>query len=165
MCPERLEALAATPGTRLLDSGVERERENRFRRSVRRSGGWNVALWVVQLLLALGFGMAGIMKTTMLIDELAKQLVWPGALPPALVRFIGVSEFAGALGLLLPALTRIKPILTPLAAAGLVLVMALAALFHISRGEWGALPINAVLGGLAAFVAWGRRRRATIEPR
>ena len=89
---------------------------------------------------------------------------WPGDLPPALVRFIGASELAGALGLVLPSATRIRPLLTPLAAMGLVIVMLLAALFHISRGEWLALPINAVLGGLAAFVAWGRLRKAPIFP-
>ena len=133
--------------------------------SVRRSGGWNVALWVLQLLLAVAFGMAGDHEDHHADRRAGQAVGLARRSPPALVRFIGASEFAGALGLLVPALTRIKPLLTPLAAAGLVLVMALAALFHISRAEWGALPFNAVLGGLAAFVAWGRRRRATIEPR
>jgi putative oxidoreductase len=109
--------------------------------------------------------MAGVMKTTQPIAELAQNLVWPGAMPPALVRFIGVSEFLGALGLVLPAATRIKPSLTPLAAAGLALIMLLAAIFHVLRGELQALPINFLFGALAVFVAWGRSRKAPIPPR
>ncbi len=129
------------------------------------SRGLHYALWAVQILLALAFGMAGVMKSTSPISELAQKLIWPGAVPAALVRFIGVSEFAGALGLVLPSATRIKPALTPLAAGGLVVVMVLAAGFHITRGEMGALPINGTLGALAAFVAWGRSRKAPIAPR
>jgi putative oxidoreductase len=125
----------------------------------------NVTLWIVQLLLAVAFGMAGIMKSTQPIAELTAAMGWPGDLPPVVVRFIGASELAAALGLVLPSATRIRPLLTPLAAMGLVIVMLLAALFHISRGEWGALPVNVVLGGLAAFVAWGRLRKAPIFPR
>jgi hypothetical protein len=92
-------------------------------------------------------------------------MIWVNAVPVGLVRFIGASELAGALGLILPAATRIKPSLTPLAASGLIVVMVLAAAFHASRGELQALPINFVLGGLAAFVAWGRFRRAPVEAR
>jgi len=125
----------------------------------------HVTLWIVQLLLAVAFGMAGVMKSTQPIADLAAAMVWPGDLPAVLVRFIGVSELAGALGLVLPAATRIRPLLTPLAAIGLVVVMVLASLFHISRGEWFALPINFALGGLAAFVAWGRLRKVPIPPR
>ncbi len=125
----------------------------------------NVSLWVVQALLAAAFGMAGIMKLTAPMDTLIANMVWPGAMPEALVRFIGASEFLGALGLILPSVTRIKPMLTPLAAAGLGVVMALALVFHFTRGEFEALPINLVLGGLAAFVAWGRAKKVAIAPR
>ena len=124
----------------------------------------NVMLWIAQLLLAAAFGMAGVMKSTQSIPELTAAMGWPGDLPPVLVRFIGAAELAGALGLVLPSATRIRPLLTPLAAMGLVIVMLLAAVFHISRAEWSALPINAVLGGLSAFVAWGRLRKALIFP-
>jgi putative oxidoreductase len=127
--------------------------------------GLRIALWVVQVLLALNFGLAGVMKSSAPIAELAQRMAWAGVLPEPLVRFIGVSELLGAIGLILPAATRIKPGLTPLAAAALLLVMVLAALFHISRGELSALPINATLGALAAFVAWGRWKRAPIAPR
>ena len=123
------------------------------------------SLWVVQVLLAVAFGFAGVMKSTAPIADLVEKMVWPGALPEAVVRFIGLSELAAALGLTLPSLTRIKPALTPLAAAGLVVVMSLAAIFHITRGEISALPINIGLGALAMFVAWGRWKKAPIAPR
>jgi putative oxidoreductase len=125
----------------------------------------HIALWVAQVLLAVAFGMAGVMKAILPMPQLIETMVWPGAVSPGLVRFIGVAELAAAIGLVLPAATRIKPILTPLAAIGLVLVMIAAAGFHFMRGELQALPINATLGALAAFVAWGRLRKAPIAPR
>jgi len=124
-----------------------------------------IALWIAQLLLAVMFGMAGLMKLTSPIAVLAQNMAWVGSVPAALVRFIGLAESSAALGLLLPSLTRIKPSLTPLAAAGLVLIMVLASLFHLSRGEAQMVPINLLLGAIAAFVAWGRFTRAPIEPR
>jgi len=128
------------------------------------SRGLHIALWVVQVLLAVAFGMAGVMKTTTPIAVLAEKMAWVSS-AGGLVRFIGASELAAAVGLILPSATRIRPGLTPLAAAGLVLIMILAMPVHIARGEFSALPINLVLGGLAAFVAWGRTRRAPITPR
>jgi putative oxidoreductase len=124
----------------------------------------NILLWVVQILLACAFGMAGFMKATQPLDVLAANgIAWAPQVPLALVRFIGISEFLGAVGLILPALTKIKPFLTPLAALGLLTIMILAMGFHVSRGEAGALPFNIVLGGLAAFVTWGRTSRAPIR--
>jgi hypothetical protein len=67
--------------------------------------------------------------------------------------------------MILPSALRIKPVLTPLAGAGLVVIMCLAVLFHLSRGEAAVTPVNLVLGALAAFVAWGRYTRAPIAPR
>ena len=130
-----------------------------------RSQGLHVSLWVVQGLLAAAFLMAGVIKTTQPLEELAKNMAWTTAVPPLLVRFIGASEFLGALGLVLPSLTRIKPGLTPLAGAALALVMLLAAIFHFPRGEYPAIGFNVVLGALAAFVAWGRLKQAPIAPR
>ena len=145
----------ATPSTSALDHTAQPPRRGALR----------IGLWVAQALLALAFGMAGIMKTTQPIAELAQKMGWPGAIPPALVRFIGSAELLGAVGLVLPSATRIRPGLTPLAAAGLLLIMLLAMPFHVSRGELFALPINLTLGALAAFVAWGRWRAAPIRPR
>lgn len=120
-------------------------------------------LWAVQILLAAAFGTAGVMKSTLPVPDLAQQLVWPGAVPAALVRFIGIAELAAALGMVLPAALRIKPVLTPLAGLGLVLVMVLASGFHVLRGELFALPVTIGLGVLAGFVAWGRLRRAPVS--
>ena len=126
---------------------------------------WSVSLWTAQILLAVLFFMAGASKVTMPIAELAAQMDWPGDVPAGLVRFIGFAEVAGAFGLVLPAATRILPILTPLAAAGLMTVMSLASLFHIARGELSALPITLGLLALATFVAWGRAYKAPIMNR
>jgi hypothetical protein len=78
---------------------------------------------------------------------------------------IGVCELLGAVGLILPSATRVLPVLTPVAASALTLVMVLAAGTHFSYGELPVIGVNVVLGGLAAFVAWGRFRRAPIAPR
>jgi uncharacterized membrane protein YphA (DoxX/SURF4 family) len=124
----------------------------------------HILLWVTQVLLACAFGMAGVMKSTQPVDALAQAgLAWTSQVPLALVRFIGVSELLGAIGLILPAATKIRPSLTPLAALGLLTIMILAMAFHLSRGEVQATPINIVLGGLAAFVAWGRTKKAPIR--
>ena len=127
--------------------------------------GLHIALWVVQALLAVAFGMAGVMKLFTPIHELATNLPWAADVPEGLVRFIGGSEFVAAFGLILPAASRVKPWLTPLAALGLVVVMVLAAGFHLSRGEANALPVNLTFAALAAFVVWGRSRRARIAER
>jgi hypothetical protein len=127
--------------------------------------GLHIGLWVAQALLALAFLGAGVMKTTAPLAELQAKMPWVNGALGGLVRFIGTAELFGAVGLVLPAATRIKPWLTPLAAVGLLTVMVLASLTHAARGEFPMLGVNAVLGGLAAFVAWGRFRGAPIEPR
>ena len=116
------------------------------------------ALWIVQVLLALAFFAAGAMKLTQPIDALAAQLAWPGDVPEGLVRFIGAAEVLGAIGLIVPAATRILPWFTPLAALGLGLIMVLATVFHITRGEFIAVPVTLVQLALATFVVYGRRR-------
>jgi uncharacterized membrane protein YphA (DoxX/SURF4 family) len=124
----------------------------------------NLLLWLAQLLLMVAFGMAGVMKATQPVDALVQGgIAWAGQVPLALVRFIGMAELLGAIGLVLPAATGIKPSLTPLAALGLLTIMILAMAFHVSRAEPEALPINMMLGGLAAFVAWGRTKSAPIR--
>lgn len=121
------------------------------------------ALWGAQGVLALCFGMGGFVKTTMPIPELAAEMLWADDVPVALVRFIGITQLLGAIGLIAPGLSRLPPRLTPLAAAGLTLTMLLAAVFHATRGELFMLPMNAALGSLAAFVVWGRLRTAKRE--
>ncbi len=124
-----------------------------------------IALWIVQFLLALAFGMAGAMKAFTPAPELIEAMPWVGDAGVAVARIAGLAEVAGAIGLILPALTRIKPQLTAWAGVGLATVMLLAAGFHVTRGELFMLGPNFVLGALAAFVAWGRFRKAPIESR
>ena len=116
----------------------------------------NVTLWVAQSLLAAAFLMAGFMKLLTPYDDLAQKLEFVRDVPRWLPRFIGLCEVAGAVGLILPALTRIKPLLTAAAAASLASLMALACAFHLMRGEIDHLAPPIILGLLAAFVAWGR---------
>lgn len=117
-------------------------------------------LWIAQIVLSIFFVGTGVEKTTEPIAELSHKYNWPGDVPAALVRFIGVAELLGAIGLVLPGLTKKKPALTVWAAAGLLLVMVLAAALHVTRGELHALPMNVALGALAGFVLWGRRVKA-----
>ena len=126
--------------------------------------GLNVALWAVQGLLAFAFLAAGLMKLTTPIETLAESMAWVDG-KGGLVRFIGLAEFAGGLGLILPAALRIKPKLTPAAAGGLVIVMVLAALTHVGMGDFAGMVPSLVLGSLAAFVVWGRTKASPIAPR
>ena len=125
----------------------------------------HIALWTAQLLLAAAFLGAGLFKATTPFDELAARTSAPNLFSEPLIRFIGISEIAGALGLVLPALTRIRPMLTPLAAACLTTVMVLALGYHVWQSELHGIPVVVVLGTMAAFVAWGRSRLAPIAPR
>lgn len=97
---------------------------------------------------------------------LQSVLNWSIDVPVPLIRIIGVCELIGAIGLMLPAATRIRPELTPAAATGLTTVMALAITFHLYRGDAGGrFVVPAALGLVAAFVAWGRFRKVPIVPR
>jgi hypothetical protein len=113
-------------------------------------------LWAAQILLALLYGAAAVMKTTRPIPVLAKAIVWPGDVPPAFVRFVGISEGLAAIGMVAPILTGILPWLTPLAALCLSLIQILAIGFHAFRGETKkTLAMNLVLLALSGSVAWG----------
>jgi putative oxidoreductase len=116
----------------------------------------NIALWVVGGLLALLFGFAGGSKALRPLDAVKRSFPWANAVPAGLVRFIGVCELLGALGLILPGVTHIAPGLTVAAAGGLALVMVFAATFHASRREYPNIGMNAVLLLLALFVVVGR---------
>lgn len=131
---------------------------------MKQSKGLHIALWVAQGLLATAFIMAGFMKTTMPVDDLAVNgMSFVNTFSEGMVRFIGISEILGGIGLILPALLRIKPILTPIAAIGLATVMVLAVIYHISVGE-PPVP-NVILFVLAIFIAWGRIKKAPIQPK
>jgi len=112
------------------------------------------ALWIVQVLLALLFLFAGGMKLVMPIEEMTKQMPMPGLF----LRFIGVAEVLGAIGLILPGLLGVRPGLTPLAAAGLVIIMIGATVLTLAGGDVAPALIPLVVGLLSAFVAYGRWR-------
>jgi uncharacterized membrane protein len=115
----------------------------------------NTVLWIIQILLAAAFGMAGVLKSTQ-GSKLKDKMPWVEDFSDRTVRFIGVMELLAAIGLILPAATGIATWLTPLAATGLVVVMVLAVLTHLRRKEPQVTPVNLALGLLAAFVAWQR---------
>lgn len=125
----------------------------------------NIWLWIAQCLLAVFFLLAGSMHAFMPIEQAAKIAAWIASAPVALVRFIGVAELAGAIGVVLPAATRVKPWLTPLAAAGLVIIMLLAMPVHVARDEVTMLGRNIAALSIAAFVVWGRASRVRIAAR
>jgi len=114
------------------------------------------ALWTVQVLLALLFLWAGGIKLVLAIEEMTKQMPLPGWF----LRFIAVCEALGAIGLILPGLLRIRPGLTPLAAAGLVIIMIGATALTLATGDVAMALIPLVVGLLSAFVAYGRWRLA-----
>src|SRR4051812_29294361 len=112
-----------------------------------------VALWTVQAILAALFLFAGAMKLVMPIEVMQQG---PIALPEAFLRFIGVCEVSGALGLILPGLLKIKPVLTPWAAIGLVVIMAGAVAVTVEGGSIAGAVVPLVVGILAATVARAR---------
>ena len=124
-----------------------------------------VGLWIAQVLIFLAFASAGLAKLLMPIPQLGAMMPWAGQYSEAFVRAIGVIDLAGGIGVLLPALTRIMPSLTVLAALGCSVLQVFALVFHFSRGEAAVTPLNFVLLALAVFVLWGRGRKAPITPR
>jgi uncharacterized membrane protein YphA (DoxX/SURF4 family) len=121
----------------------------------------NVLLWTAQILLALTFLFAGGMK----LVAPAEMLKGPVPLPVLFLRFIGVCETLGAIGLILPSATRVKAWLTPLAASGLIIIMVGATVVTLIGGQVGPALIPLVVGSLAVFVANGRSRSAPISSR
>jgi len=119
----------------------------------------NISLWVAQVLIAVTLLWAAWLKLFQ-IEKVAAMWPWAGEVSPAFVRFTGLVDLAGALGLLLPGLLNIKPKLTAFAALGTVALMVCAAVFHIIRGEASSIGFNIIFGLIAAFVAWGRFKKA-----
>ena len=116
----------------------------------------NVVTWVAQSLLTLAFLAAGGMKLVSPHDKLraaGKSMAWTEDFSAGAIKSIGVLEILGAIGVLMPTLLRIVPVLTPLAAIGLALLMAAAAVVHLRRREPAALGGPVLLGLIAIFVA------------
>ncbi|GAA3512572.1 DoxX family protein [Aeromicrobium panaciterrae] len=113
----------------------------------------NTFLWILQGLLAAMFLVAGTLKLTQTHAKLEEIMPWVKDFSTPVVRFVGVAELAAAVGLILPAALDVAPWLTPLAASGLALLMALAAVFHARKREWPELTLNVVVVALALVVA------------
>jgi DoxX-like family len=129
----------------------------------------NVLLWTFQIVWGIFFSFTGFGKVlcfdSAVWNHMLHQVAWFAAVPQALFVFIGVVEGLGGIGLILPAMTGLKPKLTPWAAIGLTVVMILAGIFHIMRGEAHFfLPVNIVLGAVTAFIAYGRLILRPIAP-
>jgi hypothetical protein len=128
----------------------------------------NIALWIAQVLWGFFFCFTGFGKMLCYRPDvwnltLHQPVAWFSAAPQSLFVFIGVCEFLGGVGLILPAMTGVKPKLTPYAAIGLALVMILAVAFHIVRGEVSFfVPMNLVIAGGVAFIAYGRLMASPI---
>jgi uncharacterized membrane protein YphA (DoxX/SURF4 family) len=138
---------------------TEQTIEQHYDEPPRTRPGMSYALWIVQGLLALVFLFAGGMKLVLPIETLTKQTPLPGLF----VRFIGVVEVLGAIGLILPGLLRTRQALTPLAAAGLVIVMIGATAITVASSGIAPALIPLVVGLLSAFVVYGRWPSAPPE--
>ncbi|HEY8359619.1 MAG TPA: DoxX family protein [Ramlibacter sp.] len=126
----------------------------------------NIGLWAAQILLALAYLAAGATKLFTPIDALGTMMAYVPTMPELFIRFVGLAEILGAVGLILPSVTRILPRLTPAAAIGLSIVQVAAIVLHASRGETAmTLPVNLLLLALSIFVIWGRTKKAPISPR
>ena len=123
----------------------------------------NIVLWIIQVLLSLLFLFAGATKFVMPVEEMNRQA--PVVLPGLFLHFIGSCEILGSLGLILPALLRIKPGLTPLAAAGLAIITLGATVITLKGGAITMAIFPFVVCLLSIFVAYGRWRVAPIAPR
>jgi uncharacterized membrane protein YphA (DoxX/SURF4 family) len=130
----------------------------------RASQALQVSLWAAQVAIFGVFCIAGVMKLTMPVREISRMWPWTGLVPQHFLRFIGMVDLAGGIGILLPALTRIAPGLTVLAALGCAVLQVLAIGFHASRGELSLTPFNFFLLALSAYVMWGRYKKAPILP-
>lgn len=116
----------------------------------------NIALWIAQVLLAGMYGAAGSMKTFQ-VAKVRETMPWSKERSDGFIRFVGISELLGALGMILPLLTGILPWLTPVAAIGLAVIQLLAIFQeHLPKKEFNVIPINIVLLVLSVLVIWGR---------
>lgn len=110
-------------------------------------------LWILQILVGLLFIYSGYMKLFMPIDQQAAMYPWTGQVAPAFLRFMGVIDLLGGIGILLPFLTMY-------AASGIILLMVCASVFHISRGEANVIGFNIAVAIVAGFILWGKKRLA-----
>jgi uncharacterized membrane protein YphA (DoxX/SURF4 family) len=121
-----------------------------------------ITVWIASALVAFAFLVVGAGKLMASAADLQQA---SEGVPVALLKLAGTAEVLGALGLVLPAATRIMPVLTPIAATGLVLTMVGATITNIAIGEPGAAATTVILGVFAALLAWARFGPVAVEPR
>ncbi|MER7607914.1 DoxX family protein [Nocardioides sp. NPDC127503] len=121
----------------------------------------NIALWIVACVFGFGYVAGGIVKLTMPYEKYAAKLGWPGDFTPGNVRFMGVVEILGGIGLVLPGLVGVAPILVPVAASCMALYMAGAITERIRRAEYKELLGDLLFLAAMVFIAWGR---FAVEP-
>jgi uncharacterized membrane protein YphA (DoxX/SURF4 family) len=114
-----------------------------------------IALWIVQVLVALGFLFAGGAKIFTPIEKLHGQMAWTNHASAPVVRLVGILELLGAVGLILPVATRIAPVLTPIAAICLVITMIVAIVIHLRLNDAKGISAPLVLLLLSLFIAIG----------
>lgn len=116
----------------------------------------NIALWIVASVFGIAYVAGGIIKLTMPYEKYAAKLHWPQDFTPANVRFMGVLEVLGGIGLVLPALVGVAPVLVPIAASCMALYMAGAVTERMRRGEYKELLGDLLFLAAMVFIAWGR---------
>jgi uncharacterized membrane protein YphA (DoxX/SURF4 family) len=116
----------------------------------------NIILWIAQGIAGAMFLLAGVMKSTQPLEKLSGQMSWINDFSAGTVRFVGISELLGGIGLILPWATGLAPVLTPVSGAGLAVIMIAAAVYHFRKNEMKAIGPNLFLFALTAFVAYGR---------
>ena len=121
----------------------------------------HITLWIAQVVFAALLVMGAVMKF-MPIEKIAPMMPWMGQVSPLTVRLLGLLDLFGAIGLIIPALLRIKPQLTAWAALCIIALMISASIFHVSRGEASAIGFNIFSALIAAFIAWGRFKKSPI---
>ncbi|HJS71134.1 MAG TPA: DoxX family protein [Acidimicrobiia bacterium] len=124
----------------------------------------NTVLWVLQWVYGVFFIVFGVMHLT-LPEGLPDPLSWMYDLDDTVHTVSGVAEILGGVGLILPSLTRIAPVLSPLAALGLIVIMLSAIVFHAPREEWLSIGVNVIDIVALGYIAYGRLRLAPIPPR
>lgn len=127
-----------------------------LRGGLSRPGDVNIFLWILQALLAALFALSGLGKAFQPKEKVLAKAPALADYAPATIRFIGVTELAGAIGLVLPAAVGIATVLTPLAALGIAVLMALAAVVHVRRREAQGVAVTLVLCLLSVVIFWGR---------
>jgi putative oxidoreductase len=116
----------------------------------------NIALWIVQVLVALVFFVVGFMKAFLPLETLAETFQWVPSFPSAFVRFLGICEMLGAIGMVLPPLAHILPWLASAAAGGFILTAGGGTVVHLSRREYSVISVNIVLIIFSLFIIYGR---------